>query len=90
MKKKLIVTTLILGLLTFGLTGCQDNNAPADTTSDVQTDSDTSDETNVDVTVQTCGGCEQEKECGTYTEDGTDYIVCDDCYDEFAHGMGLE
>ena len=40
-------------------------------------------------TKEICSGCEQEKVCGTYTVDGVDYIVCDDCYEEFATGMGL-
>lgn len=38
---------------------------------------------------QICSGCEEEKECQTYTVDGVDYLVCDDCYEEFAIGMGL-
>ena len=77
MKKKLITTTLVLSLLLFGLVGCQKDTA------------DTSNDT-TEVTLQICSGCEIEKECGTYTVDGEDYIVCDDCYDEFATGMGLE
>ena len=36
-----------------------------------------------------CGGCELEKECTIYNVDGQDYYVCDDCYEEFATGMGL-
>lgn len=36
-----------------------------------------------------CGGCELEKECTIYNIDGVDYYVCDDCYEEFATGMGL-
>ena len=82
MKKKLLTTALVLSLLTFGLAGCQNDTTTADTQNET-TDSEV-------VTLQICGGCEQEKECGTYTVDGVDYIVCDDCYDEFAHGMGLE
>ena len=77
MKKKLITTTLVLSLLLFSLIGCQKDAA------------DNSNDTPA-VTLQICGGCETEKECSTYTVDGKDYIVCDDCYDEFATGMGLE
>lgn len=88
MKKKLLTTILVLGLFTFGLAGCQKNPTTDDTTANTTTDSTTSDD--VTTSIQTCGGCEVEKECGTYTVDGTDYYVCDDCYEEFATGMGLE
>lgn len=37
-----------------------------------------------------CGGCEEHKVCEIYYIDDDVYYVCDDCYEEFAHGMGLE
>lgn len=37
-----------------------------------------------------CTGCEEEKECKTYVVDDVSYLVCDDCYEEFATGMGLQ
>lgn len=40
--------------------------------------------------ILTCSGCEVEKACGKYEVNGQTYIVCDDCYDEFAAGMGLK
>lgn len=96
MKKKLLTTILVLSLVTLGLAGCQKEDTPTDAPTDVQEEStDTDTDTDTDTTIpetslQTCGGCEVEKECGTYTVDGTDYYVCDDCYEEFAYGMGLE
>ena len=56
---------------------------------DTSTDETASSDTET-VTLQVCSGCDEEKECGTYTVDGVDYIVCDDCYESFAYGMGLE
>ena len=94
MKKKLLTTILVLSLVTLGLAGCQTEDTPTDTPASVQ-DESTDTGANTDITtpetsLQICGGCEVEKECGTYTVDGTDYYVCDDCYEEFAYGMGLE
>ena len=37
----------------------------------------------------TCGGCEEQKICDVHYIDDERYIVCDDCYEEFATGMGL-
>ncbi|MBE5972313.1 MAG: hypothetical protein E7246_07345 [Lachnoclostridium sp.] len=37
-----------------------------------------------------CSGCEIEKACGKYEVNGQTYVVCDDCYNEFATGMGLK
>lgn len=37
----------------------------------------------------TCGGCEEHKLCTVYYIDDDRYFVCDDCYLEFATGMGL-
>lgn len=37
----------------------------------------------------TCGGCEEHKLCTVYYIDDGRYFVCDDCYNEFATGMGL-
>ena len=37
-----------------------------------------------------CGGCEEAKICEIYYIDDGIYYVCDDCYEEFAHGIGLE
>lgn len=37
-----------------------------------------------------CTGCEITKACGKYEVNGQIYVVCDDCYDEFATGMGLK
>ena len=37
----------------------------------------------------TCTGCEEQKACEIYYIDDDRYIVCDDCYEEFATGMGL-
>jgi hypothetical protein len=37
-----------------------------------------------------CGGCEELKVCSVYYIDDDVYYVCDDCYEEFATGMGLE
>ncbi len=37
----------------------------------------------------TCGGCELQKVCNVYYIDDGRYFVCDDCYEEFAYGMGL-
>lgn len=36
-----------------------------------------------------CGGCEESKVCQVYYIDDGIYYVCDDCYEEFATGMGL-
>lgn len=38
----------------------------------------------------TCGGCEERKVCEVFYIDDGVYNVCDSCYEEFAHGMGLE
>ena len=40
--------------------------------------------------ILTCSGCEATKACGKYEVNGQTYIVCDDCYNEFATGMGLK
>lgn len=90
MKKKFVTTILVLSLVAFGLAGCQKDTVSDTTTGDETTDSTVSDDTTNSKSLQICGGCENEKECGTYTVDGTDYYVCDDCYEEFAYGMGLE
>lgn len=37
-----------------------------------------------------CGGCEERKVCEVFYIDDGVYYVCDSCYEEFAHGMGLE
>lgn len=37
-----------------------------------------------------CSGCEEQKVCEIYYIDDGRYFVCDDCYEEFATGMGLE
>lgn len=37
-----------------------------------------------------CGECEEHKVCEVHYIDDDVYYVCDDCYEEFAHGMGLE
>lgn len=36
-----------------------------------------------------CGGCEENKICEVYYIDDEIYYVCNDCYEEFATGMGL-
>lgn len=36
-----------------------------------------------------CGGCEEHKVCDVIYIDDDRYFVCDDCYEEFAYGMGL-
>lgn len=36
-----------------------------------------------------CSLCEEYKECGSYTVDGTTYVVCDNDYNEFAYAFGL-
>ena len=36
-----------------------------------------------------CSLCEVSKACSTYEVDGEKYIVCDDCYNEFATAFGL-
>lgn len=83
MKKKFVTIALVLSLLSFCLAGCQSDSSAADTQDEIVFDVP-------EITVQTCGGCEEEKECTTYTIDDVDYYVCDDCYEEFAYGMGLE
>ena len=76
MKKRLITMLLMLGMMTVGFMGCQSDK--------------TTDETNENITiVKECSLCEIEKECGVYFVEEQEYIVCDDCYNEFAHGMGL-
>lgn len=40
-------------------------------------------------TTQTCSLCERDIECGSYEADGQTYLVCDDCYPEFAEGFDL-
>ena len=76
MKKRLITMLLMLGMMTVGFMGCQSDK--------------TTDETNENITVvKECSLCEIEKECGVYYVEEQEYIVCDDCYNEFAHGMGL-
>ena len=37
-----------------------------------------------------CSGCEVTKPCGIYAVDGQKYIVCDDCYNEFATAFDLK
>ena len=37
----------------------------------------------------TCGGCEEQKACEVYYIDDDRYIVCSDCYVEFATAMDL-
>lgn len=76
MKKKTIITILMISMLVLGMTGCQEEKASG---------SDNKDNT----VMQECSLCEIEKECGIYTVDGQEYVVCDDCYNEFACGMGL-
>ena len=80
MKKRIIATLLMLSLMAIGLMGCQN-----ETTSETTSETDNQDKT---ITAE-CSLCEVEKECGVYTVDGQEYIVCDGCYNEFAHGMGL-
>lgn len=79
MKKKLFAMILVSCLLGCSFIGCSEKKAE-ETTEATETE---------ETTLQVCSGCEEEKECQTYTVDGTDYIVCDDCYQEFAEGMGL-
>lgn len=38
---------------------------------------------------EVCSLCEVEKECEVYSVDGEEYVVCDDCYNEFAYAFGL-
>lgn len=74
-----------------------DTSDKADTTNktdkaDTSNKTDTTDTPEADDSFlyQLCSGCETEKRCGTYVVDGVDYVVCDDCYEEFATGMGIE
>ena len=48
-----------------------------------------SDGENLGRTTYTCSGCEVEKDCGIYWANEQEHYVCDDCYEEFATGMGL-
>ena len=88
MKKKLIVAVVAASMMALCLTGCQkEDQAPV---SSAQSEGSAgAEQTAGDNKLQVCSGCQEEKECQTYTVDGQDYIVCDDCYDEFATGMGL-
>lgn len=40
-------------------------------------------------TTQTCSLFVRDIECGSYEADGQTYLVCDDCYPEFAEGFDL-
>lgn len=88
MKKKLFAMLLVSCLLGCSFMGC--STKKAEETTDTEATSETEETTEAEeATLQVCSGCEDEKECQTYTVDDTDYIVCDDCYPEFAEGMGL-
>ena len=94
MKKKLLTTILVLSLVTLGLAGCQTEDTPTDTPTSVQ-DESTDTGANTDITtpetsLQICGGCEVEKECGKYEVNGQNYIICNDCYNEFATAFDLK
>lgn len=89
MKKKLFAMLLVSCLLGCSFMGC--STKKAEETTDTEATSETEETTEAEeATLQVCSGCEDEKECQTYTVDDTDYIVCDDCYPEFATGMGLD
>ena len=47
----------------------------------------TEDTTKAEIPV--CSLCEMEKKCGSYTINGHDYMVCDDCYEEFLYAFNL-
>ena len=78
MKKKIITSIILLGLLIVSLVGCKKEETP-----------DPEDETVVeaeeikDTTSYECSGCEEEKICGIYTVDEEQYFVCHDCSEEF-------
>jgi len=87
MKNRIVVSAILAGLFMFSLIGCKKEEPISETPAvdEVINDEDAAPE----IIKEICSLCEQEKECDTYTIDGKDYLVCDDDFEEFAHGMGL-
>lgn len=84
MKKTLIMMILSVSVFVCSIAGCgKDEEAAAEKT--VSENTETS-----ETVEEVCDGCQKQKECSTYTVDGKEYIVCDDCYEEFATGMAIE
>ena len=94
MKKRVLMILLAVCLMIGIFMGCgqsEDVIKDAEEATDIvsvevienETTSESGDESEA-VTAQTCSLCEVEKECGSYEVDGQTYIVCDDCYNEFA------
>ena len=64
-----------------------DADAPDEETELESTDTPASEPKSSQIPV--CSLCEMEKECDTYEVDGQKYVVCPDCYNEFATAFGL-
>ena len=89
MKKKILTSMILIGLFAFSLVGCKKEEpvpeAPVEEAIIPEEDAAPVEE----VVKQICSLCEQEKECNTYLIEGKEYVVCNDDFNEFAHGMGL-
>ena len=86
MKRKVLATMLMSCMLVCGLAGCKNEDAAKEETDKKE---ETVDEEE-SASGQICSLCEVEKECDTYEVDGQKYVVCDDCYTEFATAFDLE
>ena len=84
MKNKILVSILLFGLLACSLTACKKEEAPK--AEDAVAEEVVTPEEDAALT---CSFCNEEKECGTYTANGKEYVVCDDCYEEFLFTFGL-
>ena len=92
MRKRFLTSLLVTGLVMGCLTGCQKeaDKQEQPQQEQPQQEQNLQEETGDDVAdtqetgyVFTCSLCETEKICGIYTAEGTDYVVCHDCSEEF-------
>lgn len=105
MKKKLLPLIMTVALMAGILAGCGqeevttgDANVSSENEVVVEAESEQIQDSaseNADVSTETesvvkgCSLCEKDVVCNTYEVDGVTYIVCDSCYEEFAHGMQI-
>ena len=91
MRKKVLTVTFAVFLMMGILAGCgkgENVAASSSTVSQETVETDATSESEA-VSAKACSLCEVEKECGSYEVDGQTYVVCDDCYNEFATAFGI-
>lgn len=80
MKKKVLPVIMAVCFIAAFMVGCGKEEETVVEESNVVLDT-------IDVATQVCSLCEEAKMCGTYQIGETSYIVCDDCFGEFAYAF---